>query len=206
MDTNTHKPYSLAQLSATKNTFEFEESSADNLFQHIKREPKHGPRVVAFDLDRLFINNMMNIETSELIKKLQADRCLVIGLTKQTKQSFETMMNKLLEWGVNLNQGFFKDVQKKYRSDSIVHLFEDGFFFVNGESANKKKTLKNTLIKNFQLNPDDVYFVDRRCSHKKATMTFVYEQKKLNAKESSKIKPSHDLSAPPISNTKLFLS
>lgn len=182
MDTTSNNLFSLTQLSKSENTVVFKESNVDDLFQHIKNEPKHGPRVVAFDLDSTLKSHTRDIETLNIIQKLQADRCLVIGLVaKRNMLAVDTTIKEFLALGLNLNQRFFKNTQKFYNNHSITpHVFQDGFLFVSGGPANNKKAL-NKLIKDFQLNHDDVYFIERSFHlGKKSTHLPFFERQKLN--------------------------
>lgn len=162
MDTTTNHFFSLTQLSEYKNTVIFKENSTNVLFEHIKREPKHGQRIVAFDLDHTFMNTMISLETVDIIKKLQAERCLVIGITAKRKSLSETTIKEFLALGLNFNQGFFKDVLRIYKGYPIHHLLTHGFLFVDdGSGSSNKKNALRILIGDFQLNLDDVYFIDR---------------------------------------------
>lgn len=195
MDTTSNNLFSLTQLSKSENTVVFKESNVDDLFQHIKNEPKHGPRVVVFDLDSTLKSHTRDIETLNIIQKLQADRCLVIGLVaKRNMLAVDTTIKEFLALGLNLNQRFFKNTHKVYKNSSIAaHVFQDGFLFVSGGPTNYKKAL-NKLIKDFQLNYDDVYFIDRsilppihevkKHSEKKMTMfTSLYDHHILKQNE-----------------------
>lgn len=159
MDTTSNKFFSLSQLTTHQNIVVFEQSNVDDLFHHIKNEPKHGPRIVVFDLDSTLKSSTINIETLNIIRKLQADRCQVVGLTAKRNAFVETTIKDFSALNLNLNQGFFKNTRKAYKNRFIAdHVFQDGFLFVSGGPTNYKKALK-ILIKDFQLNHDDIYFV-----------------------------------------------
>lgn len=161
MDITPNQFFSLTQFSKYKNTVLFKESNSDNLFQHIKTEPKHGQRIVVFDLDRTIMNTLMDMETLDIIKKLQAERCLVIGLTAKSKQFEEATLKEFLALGLNFNQGFFKNIRRLYKSYPINLLLNNGILFVDGGGSANKKNALSILIHDFQLDPDDVYFIDR---------------------------------------------
>lgn len=191
MDIISNKFFSLIQLSSYENTVIFKEADSNNLFKYIKNEPKHGQRIVVFDLDRTFRCSKMDIETLDTIKKLQAEKCLVVGLLTKRTNSENTIINEFSALGLNLNQGFFKEAYRTYKSPVIRALFDRGFLFVESSNSINKKNALNLLIKDFQLDPDNIYFIDNSAlppinesnesPHKKnKALTFLHDNQNLS--------------------------
>jgi hypothetical protein len=130
--------------------------------KQIKRDTK--AQAIALYNAAQFKTDVLSVEpeTAEIIKKLQSLGCIVIGLTARDKELAETTVKQLLSVNVDFNQGTFKDIEAPCVNSPENGIFKYGIMFCDG--ASKGMAFKG-LMEQFQINPNDVYFIDDILRH-----------------------------------------